>query len=331
MQCHNYISDVYNKPNHLKIGWKLSKFLLFKKYMYHYQHNVMGERADCGKMAAMCGRSRLRRSLYIYLWVKQSVRSAGERKTVPWAYQNKSQAFKIKELQKDELNGRNELNKCLCAPCYNWIVWSGLVRSVSIFSAVEKAQISRQNCLYNLRYDGPSSGGGSGLFWLSANGWSEFNFKEWLGAPQGSCGSPGNVFPSRGTTQISLEKSHIGQAFVFSLQNTQTPTSTTLYSGEHINFTCHMREANVSEWYYEFKWNDKPLVPITSTNVLRIPELTPERNGDYQCIAHHNSSEENKWSNTATVSVSGEIYRILVTAGKFPHRHVEIQDKEKYK
>ena len=47
-------------------------------------------------------------------------------------------------------------------------------------------------------------------------------------------------------------------------------------------------EANVSEWYYEFKWNDKPLVPITSTNVLRIPELTPERNGDYQCIAHHN-------------------------------------------
>ena len=38
--------------------------------MYHYQHNVMGERADCGKMAAMCGRSRLRRktSVYIYLW-----------------------------------------------------------------------------------------------------------------------------------------------------------------------------------------------------------------------------------------------------------------------
>ena len=52
MQCHNYISDVYNKPNRLKIGWKLSK-LLFKKYMYHYQHNVMGERADCGKMAAI--------------------------------------------------------------------------------------------------------------------------------------------------------------------------------------------------------------------------------------------------------------------------------------
>ena len=71
MQCHNYISDVYNKPNRLKIGWKLSK-LLFKKYMYHYQHNVMGEQADCRKMAAMCGRSRLRRktsSVYIYLWL----------------------------------------------------------------------------------------------------------------------------------------------------------------------------------------------------------------------------------------------------------------------
>ena len=40
--------------------------------MYHYQHNVMGERADCGKMAAMCGRSRLRRKtstvVFIYIY-----------------------------------------------------------------------------------------------------------------------------------------------------------------------------------------------------------------------------------------------------------------------
>ncbi|XP_053286665.1 uncharacterized protein LOC128448129 [Pleuronectes platessa] len=72
------------------------------------------------------------------------------------------------------------------------------------------------------------------------------------------------------------------------------PNSTTLYSGEQVNFMCHMREANVSEWYYEFKWNDKPLVSINSTNVLRIPELTPDRNEDYQCSAHHNSSKENK-------------------------------------
>ena len=35
MQCYNYISDVYNKLNRLKIGWKLSKLWLFKKYMYH--------------------------------------------------------------------------------------------------------------------------------------------------------------------------------------------------------------------------------------------------------------------------------------------------------
>jgi len=31
MQCHNYISDFYNKPNHLKIGRKLIKLCLFKK------------------------------------------------------------------------------------------------------------------------------------------------------------------------------------------------------------------------------------------------------------------------------------------------------------
>ena len=30
MQCHNYISDVYNKPNRLKIGRKMSKLWLFK-------------------------------------------------------------------------------------------------------------------------------------------------------------------------------------------------------------------------------------------------------------------------------------------------------------
>ena len=70
MQCHNYISDVYNKPNRLKIGWKLSK-LLFKKYMYHYQHNVMGERADCSKMADVRLRwpaTRTRHLVFIYIY-----------------------------------------------------------------------------------------------------------------------------------------------------------------------------------------------------------------------------------------------------------------------
>ncbi|XP_062257507.1 uncharacterized protein LOC133966540 [Platichthys flesus] len=77
-----------------------------------------------------------------------------------------------------------------------------------------------------------------------------------------------------------------------------------------------MREANVSEWYYEFKWNDKPLVPITPSNVLRIPELTPDRNGDYQCIAHHNRSEESKQSNRATLSVSAHRPRATVRASR---------------
>ncbi|XP_053291658.1 basement membrane-specific heparan sulfate proteoglycan core protein-like isoform X1 [Pleuronectes platessa] len=94
------------------------------------------------------------------------------------------------------------------------------------------------------------------------------------------------------------------------------PNSTTLYSGEHVDLTCHMREANVSEWYYEFKWNDKPLVPITPSNVLRIPELTPDRNGDYQCIAHHNRSEESKQSNRATLSVSAHRPRATVRASR---------------
>ena len=51
MQCNNYISDDYNKPNRLKIGWKLSKLWLFKKYMNDYQQ-CYGWAAYCGKMAA---------------------------------------------------------------------------------------------------------------------------------------------------------------------------------------------------------------------------------------------------------------------------------------
>ena len=51
MQNNNYIF-VYNKPNSLKIGWKSSKLWWFKKYMLH-RYNVMSERADCSKMAAM--------------------------------------------------------------------------------------------------------------------------------------------------------------------------------------------------------------------------------------------------------------------------------------
>ena len=42
------------------------------KSTYHYQHNVMGERAAWGKMAAMCGRSTPldeTSSLYIYLCI----------------------------------------------------------------------------------------------------------------------------------------------------------------------------------------------------------------------------------------------------------------------
>ncbi|CAB1426387.1 unnamed protein product [Pleuronectes platessa] len=58
------------------------------------------------------------------------------------------------------------------------------------------------------------------------------------------------------------------------------------------------------------------LVTITSTNVLRIPELKPDRNGDYQCIAHHNSSEENKRSNRATLSVSAHRPRATVRASR---------------
>ena len=64
--------------------YKFSKLWLFKKYMYHYQH-VMGERADCGRMAAMCGRSTplagnadetSRHLVFIYIYGNICVQSA---------------------------------------------------------------------------------------------------------------------------------------------------------------------------------------------------------------------------------------------------------------
>ena len=48
--------------------------------------------------------------------VKQSVSSAGERKTVPRSCKNKSLSFKIKELQKDELKGKNKVTNICVLP-----------------------------------------------------------------------------------------------------------------------------------------------------------------------------------------------------------------------
>ena len=66
------------------------------------------------------------------------------------------------------------------------VAWWGLVQSSVHW---EKAEISVGGLLLLPgRCDCPSSGGGHGLFCLFANGGSEFNLKEWLGSPQGSCG-----------------------------------------------------------------------------------------------------------------------------------------------
>ena len=63
-------------------------FIFSKKDMYHYQHNVTGERANCGKMAAMCGHSTLlagnadeTSSLYIYI---SGLNWVGKMDPAPW-------------------------------------------------------------------------------------------------------------------------------------------------------------------------------------------------------------------------------------------------------
>ena len=70
MQYHNYIFDVYNKPNRLKIEQSTVIAIV------HHKRNVVNERAACGKMAAMWQRrSPLASSagessrVYIYIYV----------------------------------------------------------------------------------------------------------------------------------------------------------------------------------------------------------------------------------------------------------------------
>ena len=101
------------------------------------------------------------------LWIrwKQSVSSAGERKTVPRSCKNKSLSFKIKALQKDELKSKNKVTNVWCAPCYNWIVWSSLVRSGSIVSLLEKQRFHVGGLLIiPCRWDGPLLRGAVGHF-----------------------------------------------------------------------------------------------------------------------------------------------------------------------
>lgn len=94
-QYHKYTFDVYNKTNCLKIGWNLNKLGLSKKYMCHYQHNVMGERAACGKMAAMCGHSTPLTSnadeassvLYVNLW-SHPRKHTWEKALLTWTFFN---------------------------------------------------------------------------------------------------------------------------------------------------------------------------------------------------------------------------------------------------
>ena len=86
--------------------------------------------------------------------------------------------------------------KRLCAPFSSWIIWGNLERSAPVFSAGKKHR-SQGKAVF-IRYDGLSSGGAGGFFWLSANGGSGFNLKEWLEEPQGSLLPQGSVSPLGG-------------------------------------------------------------------------------------------------------------------------------------
>ena len=81
-----------------------------------------------------------------------------------------------------------KLQTFVSAPFYKWIVLRKPGEVWFNRQFVGKAEIlGRGLLILPCRWDGPFLRGGRGSFWLLANGGSEFNLKEWLGSPQGSC------------------------------------------------------------------------------------------------------------------------------------------------
>ncbi|XP_071315280.1 Fc receptor-like protein 5 isoform X2 [Trachinotus anak] len=85
---------------------------------------------------------------------------------------------------------------------------------------------------------------------------------------------------------------------------TVEPSSSLLFTGESITFTCDTRDGNDIDWFYSFTWNGQQIVSF-STNKSYSLKLTANLSGVYQCIGRHkNSTDFTKHSNNVSLSVS---------------------------
>ena len=101
-----------------------------------------------------------------------------------------------------------KLQTFVSAPFYKWIVLRSLVRFLLNRQCSGKSRDFRlgASLYYLVGETALSWGGGRGSFWLLANGGSEFNLKEWLGSPQGSC-EHWRGFSPAGESGVSLSVS----------------------------------------------------------------------------------------------------------------------------
>lgn len=87
---------------------------------------------------------------------------------------------------------------------------------------------------------------------------------------------------------------------------TLEPSSSPLFHGESVTFTCNMTGGYDSNWLYKFHRNGQHIVAKADVSNSLHLHLATDLSGRYQCSAYRKDSPGiNKQSNNITLSVAG--------------------------
>ncbi|XP_016520454.1 uncharacterized protein LOC103129295 [Poecilia formosa] len=101
------------------------------------------------------------------------------------------------------------------------------------------------------------------------------------------------------------------------VQLTHDPSSSTLFLGESVTFTCNMTAGYDSNWSYVFHRNGQHIVSKSDVSKFLQLDLTTDLSGRYQCSAYHKDSPGFiKQSNNITLSVAANRPTATVTADR---------------
>uniref|UniRef100_A0A3B3XPP5 Ig-like domain-containing protein n=1 Tax=Poecilia mexicana TaxID=48701 RepID=A0A3B3XPP5_9TELE len=105
--------------------------------------------------------------------------------------------------------------------------------------------------------------------------------------------------------------------FNLDVQLTHDPSSSTLFLGESVTFTCNMTAGYDSNWSYVFHRNGQHIVSKSDVSKFLQLDRTTDLSGRYQCSAYHKDSPGFiKQSNNITLSVAANRPTPTVTADR---------------